>query len=55
MKGVWHMEELLSDILYELKNINKKLDNIKGDGLWNSITDIHNDLENIQASIDRLD
>ena len=44
------MEEILQEILLELKEINSKLDNIQGDGTHNSISDVCNKLDSIQGN-----
>lgn len=45
------MEEILQDILEVLQEINSKLDAIKGDGLYNSISDIYEKLSSIQGDL----
>lgn len=48
------MDELVSvmqDILLELQSINSKLDDVKGDGLYNSLTDVCEKIDGLEASI----
>lgn len=45
------MEETLQEILSVLQEINSKLDDIKGSGLYNSISDIHEKLDSIQGEL----
>ena len=52
------MDELkgvLKDILYELQSINEKIDIIIGDGVYNSLSDIHTKLEAIENVVDNLE
>lgn len=46
------MEDLLEDILKELKKMNKKLDDIQGSGLYDSIADICSKLDDIERNMD---
>ncbi|MGN8630184.1 hypothetical protein ACTNEW_01070 [Blautia sp. HCP3S3_G3] len=51
------MEELVSVmmlVLEELREINTKLDDIKGIGVYGSINDLHDQLTEIDQSIDTL-
>lgn len=48
------MEALLSEILNELREINQKLDDIKGFGPWDSITDICDKLDAIDSNTSGL-
>lgn len=52
------MDELvmvMKDVLSELQNINEKLDEIRGDGLYNSLSDVCNKLDSIERSVDAVD
>ncbi len=49
------MISVLEDILRELQDINGKLDEIKGDGLYNSISDVCNKLDSLETAIGEVD
>lgn len=57
MKGfiVEELVSVLNDIKYELKEMNGKLDDIKGIGVYNSISDVHNKLDSISNAVDSID
>lgn len=47
------MDELLvvlNDIKYELENMNQKLDDIKGMGLYNSLSDVNEKLDEVKGN-----
>ncbi len=48
------MDALLLEILNELREINQKLDDIKGLGPWDSITDICDKLDSIDTNTSGL-
>ena len=52
--GMYEVVSVLKEILDELKEMNSKLDSIQGDGLWNSISDVHNKLDDIETIISVL-
>ncbi len=45
---------LLRDILTELHEISWKLDDIRGSGAFNSITDVNEKLEGLKESVDAI-
>lgn len=45
---------LMRDILTELHEINWKLDDIRGSGAFNSISDVNEKLENLKESVDAI-
>lgn len=48
------MDELVSvmqDILAELKEMNSKLDDIKGTGLYNSLSDVCDKIDSLETTI----
>ncbi len=48
------MITLLRDILKEMQEISWKLDDIKGSGAFNSISDVCDKLENLKDSVDGI-
>ena len=47
--------DLLSEILSELREMNGKMDDIMGSGLYNSITDVCNKLDDVESKLSSID
>ena len=47
--------EVMQQILEELRGINLRLDSIQGDGLYNSIGDVHDKLDDVESAISSLE
>jgi len=46
--------EIMSELLAEIRELNSKIDDIKGSGIYNSINDICDKLDDVKSSIDDL-
>jgi len=62
LKWVNNLEQILKEILKELKEINLKLESIdnhvheiKGTGLYDSVSDVCEKLDEICSSVDNID
>ena len=49
------MEEILQQILDELRDMNQKLDDIKGFGINNSLSDVCDKLDDVCSKLDMIE
>lgn len=47
--------DVLQNILFELQEMNSKLDDIKGSGLYNSISDVCDKLDEVKEELSEID
>lgn len=47
--------DVLQNILFELQEMNSKLDDIKGSGLYNSISDVCDKLDEVKEDLSEID
>lgn len=46
---------VLESILSELQKLNKKLDNIKEEGIYNSISDVYDKLDDVENQLENFE
>lgn len=55
MNDIDKVVDVLRDILFELQEMNSKLDDIKGSGLYNSISDVCDKLDEVKEDLSGID
>ena len=55
MNDIDKVVDVLRDILFELQEMNSKLDDIKGSGLYNSISDVCDKLDEVKEDLSEID
>ena len=55
MNDIDKVVDVLRDILFELQEMNSTLDAIKGSGLYNSISDVCDKLDEVKEDLSEID